>query len=282
MFFYDEQTTNCVLNTETAKTQPDLFTEIFDEAVDYFELNCALQQRLRAFMSRRGAFRKKELKMKAKIADSPIKETNILRNSGIWSEWTPCDKNSALKTRFRNCDGSGVPNRCHRVLNTFILHFRSFFVQERKPCSLKGVQTAQRTHIRRMQEAEAEFKNRRHAASFVTASLQVWFSRNAEICCTLKRRRAQRIKEATQELERLRINAIRAQELESRRLTLLAEQERRQLTATTTTTERPTVPTSRKDFRDVYWNINIFQPPLRLPLQSQRSVLLEKTTERRL
>src|SRR5262249_43486856 len=40
MFYYQETSNNCILNTETKATHPDLFNKESQDTVDYFEPNC--------------------------------------------------------------------------------------------------------------------------------------------------------------------------------------------------------------------------------------------------
>uniref|UniRef100_A0A0K0F9B8 PAN-1 domain and Apple-like domain-containing protein n=1 Tax=Strongyloides venezuelensis TaxID=75913 RepID=A0A0K0F9B8_STRVS len=46
MYYFDERTLNCILNTETKNTQSSLFTDELHDIVDYFETSCTIDMNI--------------------------------------------------------------------------------------------------------------------------------------------------------------------------------------------------------------------------------------------
>jgi hypothetical protein len=98
MMYFQETQLNCILNTVTASTNPDVFTTTVAEQVDYFEIGC-------------NAGPPNGDRMKGEVL-----RQNILGSStNTWGAWSPCDLNAGVERRFRNCNGNGEsvnPNAC--------------------------------------------------------------------------------------------------------------------------------------------------------------------------
>uniref|UniRef100_A0AC35TSK6 Apple domain-containing protein n=1 Tax=Rhabditophanes sp. KR3021 TaxID=114890 RepID=A0AC35TSK6_9BILA len=47
MFYFEESSLNCILNSESKATQPDLFTSEYNDIVDYFETGCKVVNKLK-------------------------------------------------------------------------------------------------------------------------------------------------------------------------------------------------------------------------------------------
>lgn len=88
-YYYDVDSFNCVLNTESKETQPDLITRVENELVNYFDFKCPEPQG----RSSLGDPLPGDLKGRSLL--------NLLDPE--WSQWSTCNNLKNRSYRFRNC-----------------------------------------------------------------------------------------------------------------------------------------------------------------------------------
>jgi hypothetical protein len=105
MFYYQDTKQNCMLNTETKSTHPDVFTDENEDQVTYFEPACG--QPAGATGGKRSQKTHRKKSFKEALLDLPIE--------GNWTMWSPCKGNEGLKDkqyRYRVCREKDV-RECH-------------------------------------------------------------------------------------------------------------------------------------------------------------------------
>ncbi|KRY55904.1 Uncharacterized protein T03_9557 [Trichinella britovi] len=93
MFYQEDRNENCILNTESRSTQPNVYTE--DEAaVMYFELGCG--------RSGRRLSKKFYKNFSQALFDLPA--------AGLWTQWSPCATTDGSSIRYRACREKDIRN----------------------------------------------------------------------------------------------------------------------------------------------------------------------------
>ncbi|XP_003367095.1 putative PAN domain protein, partial [Trichinella spiralis] len=93
MFYQEDRNENCILNTESRSTQPNVYTE--DEAaVMYFELSCG--------RSGRRLSKKFYKNFSQALFDLPA--------AGLWTQWSPCATTDGSSIRYRACREKDIRN----------------------------------------------------------------------------------------------------------------------------------------------------------------------------
>ncbi|KAL1283922.1 Uncharacterized protein T4B_7160 [Trichinella pseudospiralis] len=93
MFYQEDRNENCILNTESRSTQPNVYTE--DEAaVVYFELGCG--------RSGRRLSKKFYKNFSQALFDLPA--------VGLWTQWSPCTTTDGSSIRYRACREKDIRN----------------------------------------------------------------------------------------------------------------------------------------------------------------------------
>uniref|UniRef100_A0A915I3V0 Uncharacterized protein n=1 Tax=Romanomermis culicivorax TaxID=13658 RepID=A0A915I3V0_ROMCU len=125
-----ESQNNCILNSESATTQPTLFTDEATDKVTYFEPQCSMAKALRdvKITSKKTPAKAapnktpakaptapKRPKRQAAAALTPTRHRNVIwPNKPDWGSWTRCDGKSSQRFHFRNCK-SYNPNKCEKA-----------------------------------------------------------------------------------------------------------------------------------------------------------------------
>ncbi|CDW53852.1 PAN 1 domain containing protein [Trichuris trichiura] len=123
MYYYEDNTENCILNTESRSTQPNVYTEEATSVV-YFELGCGRTGRRLA-----KKFRKS---FSQALFDLPL--------TGLWTAWSKCTSSTESSVRYRTCRDKDVRNcpketrSCSRVQ----IHFQCVIISE---CSIVASST---------------------------------------------------------------------------------------------------------------------------------------------
>lgn len=119
MFFDDGSQDNCILNTASRQTDPDLYVPAPGERVDYFEPNCGARRRrqqrkkyTQSAVKRESVSFAERLQLHTRRDEqrSPfIRHTNndqintVLSPDAQWGEWTPCNPMTEKQQRYRLC-----------------------------------------------------------------------------------------------------------------------------------------------------------------------------------
>ncbi|KFD70222.1 hypothetical protein M514_03322 [Trichuris suis] len=93
MYYYEDNSENCILNTESRSTQPNVYTEEATSVV-YFELGCGRTGRRLA-----QKFRKS---FSQALFDLPL--------TGLWTAWSKCTSSTESSVRYRTCRDKDVRN----------------------------------------------------------------------------------------------------------------------------------------------------------------------------
>jgi hypothetical protein len=101
MYFYEGNQLNCILNTESKSTKPDLFTDAQVDKVTYFEPGCNGGQKLAIVAARKSM----------KSLDTSINKD--LPIASEWTLWSPCGAVSDKQYRFMPCQKSD-PRQCDK------------------------------------------------------------------------------------------------------------------------------------------------------------------------
>ncbi|KRX50410.1 Uncharacterized protein T05_14986 [Trichinella murrelli] len=96
MFFKDDKIQNCILNSESASTRPDLFVPEDEYYVYYYQVDCAENG---ASFKQRATWNGYQSFVKA-LKDYP-------ELSG-WTEWSPCCSATNLQYRYERCSEKDV------------------------------------------------------------------------------------------------------------------------------------------------------------------------------
>ncbi|KRX28005.1 Uncharacterized protein T07_6644 [Trichinella nelsoni] len=96
MFFKDDEIQNCILNSESASTRPDLFVPEDEYYVYYYQVDCAENG---ASFKQRATWNGYQSFVKA-LKDYP-------ELSG-WTEWSPCCSATNLQYRYERCSEKDV------------------------------------------------------------------------------------------------------------------------------------------------------------------------------